>query len=578
MNGQNGINTARTERSIRLAMAQVFDATAKKVLEETNDTLSKTSWDKVLTSSIFDSKKEENAGKPVRIVGTISSITDPSPYQLDDDERITVCGITLRDKFGEEIECLKFSLDQFPNIYTYFENHRTSVFCGSIVSIIDANGSSYKFVLNKITDKVTAEDLIILRKEGGDRIAEIFKQHSRTAGGIVKYIKSVLVNELHIKGLDQAKHLDKCIDFMIYQSLSAGSDQTKSMKLHSLVIGAPGVGKKLLTITAKVLNPVFEEIAGLDGKVTLAGLIGDVRSKDGRKYSNPGYFALASSGVVSIQDFHTVSGNDRRRVLGAFSKVMEDGEVIDSTSARFTHEAVTSIHLDMNRLSQVNKGKKYDPFSDIEIPSNIISRFDFIMDIPRDADRQTEVAYAINTGTSILNTYGRPTQEPQWERDLKRIIAYIRTYWYQVEIDSSLNRYINSKIKEIADANDNPTDTFTDSITRLAISVGKYVKAITGANLRNKATIEDVDLAFYFIKEKLKFLSTVEHVIVPELLSRKERRLKFISGNFKGSTFTAKEVLESVQSKFDSNAAIATVYRDLAEIAEKRGQGSYYIS
>ena len=74
---------------------------------------------------------------------------------------------------------------------------------------------------------------------------------------------------------------------------------------------------------------------------------------------------------------------------------------IDSTSARTRHEAVTSIHLDMNRYSQVYKGKEYDAYSDIDIPANIISRFDFIMDIPPDLNRQFQVAYDITKGRII---------------------------------------------------------------------------------------------------------------------------------------------------------------------------------
>ena len=570
-----------TERKIdvKVAMLQTDDLSARRALWDTDDELSSTNWSNVFTTSIFQCKSEKSTGQPVRIVASIYSITDSHPINIDkQNKRVTVCGITLQDKYGEEIECFKFPVDSFPNIFKHFEKHVYCVFCGTVISIIEEKNATYKFFLKSIIDRVTAEDLIMPRPTGGERIAEIFKQNAQSSGGIVRWIKSTLVRELDIRALNEAAELDKCIDFMIYQSFSAGRDQNKSMKLHSLVIGSPGVGKKLLTIIAKVLNPAFQEVAALDGKVTLAGLIGDVKSKNGRRISNPGYFAKASPGVLSIQDFHNVTGTDRKKIMGVLSKVMEDGEVIDSTSARWTHEAVTSIHLDMNRLSQVNQGKQYNPYEDVDIPSNIISRFDYIIDIPRDSERQSDVAYAINTGRNILNTYGKPVLEPQWERDLKRIVAFIRSGFYKVVIDSEINEYINSKVKDILDANSNPSDILTDSITRLAVSVGKYVKAIASAHLRINVTAEDVDLAFDFIIDKLNFLSSVEVVDVPIMTSRKKQRQQFIREEFGGQNVKIKDILVAVQTKFGKSAKQATVYRDVSEIGEKMEHGFYLIS
>jgi len=63
---------------------------------------------------------------------------------------------------------------------------------------------------------------------------------------------------------------------------------------------------------------------------------------------------------------------------------MEDGKAIDSTSARKEHEALTSIHLDMNKVSDlfpksVPSGKDImiSRLDDIKIPMNVLSRFDY---------------------------------------------------------------------------------------------------------------------------------------------------------------------------------------------------------
>jgi len=80
------------------------------------------------------------------------------------------------------------------------------------------------------------------------------------------------------------------------------------MKLHSLVIGAPGSGKKIPTNIARILNPVSQEVSAADGKVTLAGMIGNVITRDNKRISNPGYLSLASGGVLCIQDFTKLKG------------------------------------------------------------------------------------------------------------------------------------------------------------------------------------------------------------------------------------------------------------------------------
>lgn len=72
--------------------------------------------------------------------------------------------------------------------------------------------------------------------------------------------------------------------------------------------------------------------------------------------------AKASSGVLCIQDFHEVK-EKRGLIFALLAKMMEDGEVIDSASARWIHEAITSIHLDMNKYSQVNPTLQLDPFA-----------------------------------------------------------------------------------------------------------------------------------------------------------------------------------------------------------------------
>lgn len=51
----------------------------------------------------------------------------------------------------------------------------------------------------------------------------------------------------------------EAVDFIIMQSLSGGFIGKSNGRLHSCIIGAPGIGKGQLVEIIKLLNPVFEE-------------------------------------------------------------------------------------------------------------------------------------------------------------------------------------------------------------------------------------------------------------------------------------------------------------------------------
>jgi DNA replicative helicase MCM subunit Mcm2 (Cdc46/Mcm family) len=234
----------------------------------------------------------------------------------------------------------------------------------------------------------------------------------------------------------------------------------------------------------------------------------------------------------------------------------------------------------MNRYSQINPGINYDAYTDIDIPTNILSRFDFIMDIPANLKRQSQVAYEISKGKKIISSLNRRVIENKWERELKRMVAHIRTYFYDVEISKEINGYIREKTKNIAEKNKNSA-LLSDMITRLAISVQRYVKAIASSRLSLKAKKEDVDLAFGFIEEKLKFLSSFEHVSVPTAITKKKpgknERLILLKNHFKGQEVTIDLVREYLKNETGFEYAERNVVRDLDQIGRKVKVKTYKI-
>lgn len=574
---------------IAVAKAEIEDPIARAKLNKIGTSLKSTDWDSIFTNWIFEIKSEEFVGKPVKIVATIGSIKDPEPVEIDDQgTRATAYSITLQDHRGFSIECLPLPHRSFKEIIEQsFVRRSYLVLCGTVLSVM-GKSSGYYFYVQEILTTVTPEDMIYVRPEDGDRVAKKFLTMTRS-GTLLSAIKKTIVDELGIKGLDTAEELSKCLNFMILQSFSHGKDKntSTSMKLHSLVIGPPGVGKKLLTLTAKILNPITEEVASTAGKITMAGLVGNVTQKGNRRISNPGYMARASSGVICIQDFHAVKQPIRGEIFALLSKVMEDGEAIDSTSVHQIHEAITSIHLDTNKYSQVNPTRKLDPFSDINVPISILSRFDFIIDIPSDRKERWQVASEIIKDTKVLESYGTPSLESEWQRDLRRIVAYVRTYFRKAIISDDVRNYIQDKIDMLESENKvmfKDPNILDDIITRLVISVFKYVKAIASARLRIPPTVlkEDVDLAFEFIQEKLAFLAQLEPFAVPDFKKEdrpptKEERWGLIYKTFKGQEVGVKIVFECVKSQTGYEVSPKTITRDLNEHARKTGRGRWRI-
>ncbi|MDZ7762976.1 MAG: hypothetical protein U5K00_00920 [Melioribacteraceae bacterium] len=173
-----------------------------------------------------------------------------------------------------------------------------------------------------------------------------------------------------------------CLDYSVIQAVSHGlsSNGIYSNKLHSLRIGPPASGKKLISRAVSYLNR-GKKVSSTNSKITPAGLIGRVGRRNGNVISEPGIIPISNGGAVCFEDFHEAM-RYKNEISSILSAVMEDGKVEDSTSAMKTHHSATSIHVDMNRLSQVIPESKQSKFSDLSIPVNILSRFDFIMEIP----------------------------------------------------------------------------------------------------------------------------------------------------------------------------------------------------
>ncbi len=75
--------------SLDLALKSLPDPVAQQQLEKFKNNISEIDLSNISAQSIFDIKNENFVGKPVKIIATITSLSDPMPYELPDN---IVCG------------------------------------------------------------------------------------------------------------------------------------------------------------------------------------------------------------------------------------------------------------------------------------------------------------------------------------------------------------------------------------------------------------------------------------------------------------------------------------------------------
>jgi hypothetical protein len=519
-------------------------------------------WHEVFSSSIQKALRQEYY-TPVKVIGWIGSITDPipiTPRNAIQESQLNLRGLEIKivDSDRSELKTLIAPVAGFDiDLYELKKQNHRIIFCGAIVPVDTKRGPETRLFLWKVFPSYTAEDLIGVDEE--DDPATLRRSYEKAGNrpyGVFNYIRRELIDRSGIKGVNEFPELGKCIDVMIYQAFSDGMNDAPrySNKIHTLVIGPPGIGKKFLVDIARALNPVFNQATSVGGKISVAGLVGTAvgtRSTGNTRISQPGYLPLSSGGVLALSDFHQLKGN-RETVLAALSEAMEDGIATDSTIARTRHQAETSLHLDLNRTVDVNPSRTVDTYSDVNIPYNIISRFDFIIDLPGDLERRLKpIEEAFSERTVLSSSRGRE-QGPRWQRELQRLVADMRSQWRKVGIPREVNEYALERVKRefgLVEGHITTLDqrVLESNIPRTARSVHKFIKAIACANHSLTATREDVDRAFDFIREKITFLSTYREDNVSPIDPRKRHiqdRSEKILAAFGNREFTTGQVID----------------------------------
>lgn len=516
--------------------------------------------------------EEKNVGLPVKIIGNIRMISDAFPITITNG-RLSAAELVISDLEGMEIRCLTSLNSKIQKLRDDFSWGKTYSFKGCLISVSSQKTSGYYFYLKEFTDEISPLDLENIGDDETDKILKRINEIKSDGKSIREFIKNELVHELKIKGLDKAPELDSCLDYSIIQSVSHGlsANGIYSNKLHSLIIGPPASGKKLISRAVSYLNR-GKKVSSTNSKITPAGLIGRVSRRNGYVTSEPGIIPISNGGAVCFEDFHEAM-RYKNEISSILSAVMEDGKVEDSTSAMKTHLSATAIHVDMNRLSQVLPESRQSKFSDLSIPVNILSRFDFIVEIPPNAERQKEIVLDMARGEKFLSTEMNLQESKSNQKEIRKIIALLKSEFKTVKISADVSDFIEKKLTKIFDDNEKYAflqQHFPSMLTRLEISIEKMAKSIAALEMRDHVIIDDIDLVFEFIHRKLNFLSKLEIMEIDNTSQKTdEKRRNMIIKEFSGKEITLEDASELLQKDEYERPNERTIRRDLEYLCKE---------
>jgi len=378
-----------------------------------------------------------------------------------------------------------------------------------------------------------------------------------------------VIDVLHVEGLDDFPLLRSLLAFTVLQATSCDRVYNASGRLHAIVAGPPGQGKKLLGLAARVLNPVCCEIS--PAKVSPAGLVGASHCGAEGWTSRPGLLPRASGGVAVLQDAHGWRPSVVRDVAPILQELMEDGVVRDSVAAGRRRVANTALLVDLNRFAHVTRAASTGKEAAILQVRPVLSRADLLAELPPDARRSFDVGRRMCA--AVARSSPSIEDDPR-VRALRLVVAALRDRVDRIDLGPVQDLLLQA-YDQIADRNREviaKEPEAGDMPTRLVISLARYTSASARASARVAASAEDVNRAIEFLNLKLRFLEMLgpSAVDVPDAASWVARHA--------GETVRTQDVVEEYERETGSTVSERTVRRALNDIgARRRGRGVYLL-
>jgi hypothetical protein len=490
----------------------------KKALSKMEKGVGPATWAEATPARIQALRKAANLYRAFRVVGSICELRDPELVGVPDGQGAYVQAectcLKIVDPDGDSIFSLDIVGAEIDAIYDLrnagglieflvmplalpirLDRNRPDQHLGAgrqgfFVHILDVRESSsmLDFIGASAEERANAEGLL----------AELHERNVAPAD----FIFEQLVSQLHVVGLDEFTHLRDALRFAVTQSLSCGRVDHAPGRLHGMVIGPPGHGKKLVGLAARVLNPVCIELS--PSKVSAAGLVGASRRTEAGWVSQPGALPRAAHGVAVLQDAHGWDGALLRKLAPVIQELTEDGCVRDSVAGGTRRPAHTALLIDLNRTAQVTAGSGAPEAGLLRIRP-VLSRFDLILEIPEDANRIWNVAGKLYG--SIRGSFADLDHQP-WVRELRLLVALLRDRNPLVDLDPVRDTMtaVHNNLQAANSADFDITPEAGDIPTRLAITFARLVSAIARGRDADVASPSDIDVATVFLNYKLGFL------------------------------------------------------------------------
>lgn len=578
----------RTKANSKLDDKALFKL-VEKVIEKMKRGVGPATWEGAAPVKISSLRKAKSLYQPFRIVGSISELRDPELLQVPDGAGgfkpseatcMKISGIDndsiwSLDVVGAEIDAI-LDLRRLGGLIEFLcmpvdlpvrlDHARPDQGIGQgrrtfFVHVLDARQSTSMLDLlgASAQERIQAADLLARLQESGEAPLD--------------YLFERVVKKLNIVGLDEFKELRDALRFAVLQSLSTGRVDHAPGRLHGLVIGPPGQGKKLVGMVARVLSPVCIELSPT--KVSAAGLVGaSVRSASGW-LSHPGALPKAAHGVAVLQDAHGWEGADLRRLAPILQELMEDGLVRDSVAGGEPRAAPTALLVDLNRTAQVGLvGAQEAGLLRIR---PLLSRIDCILEFPEDAHRSWTVARKLYGSMGG----GADLDHQPWVRKLRLLVALLRDTNPDVDLDPvrDLMVAVHDEVYSSNEAKFGDMPEASDIPARLAISFCRFVAAAARGRNSDVAEPIDVDIATTFINHKLEFLK-VKGTSYPTSVTGEttgEARDEWFA-RYAGREVRSQDLVKQYKEQTGQGISERTARRHLKRLGGRRtGRGLYML-
>jgi hypothetical protein len=501
---------------------------ARAVLDQMHVAAGPVDWADAEPLTVGNARWIEHVRRPVRVVGRVAELQDPTvtsiPRPQGGVEHVEMTTAKIVGTDGEQLRMLEVvGRDLIEKVQAAHRSGRLHEFLGLVVIVPaavstkaddSASVGHFYFVPFDVREAANALDLLgASPRERADARALLGKLRS-TRVAPHAFLFEQLTSNLGVVGLDQATHLVEGIDAVILQAMSTGTVGNAPARIHAMLIGPPGVGKKIVGLCARVLNPVSQEASA--SKITAAGLIGASHlTEDGWK-STPGLLPLAAHGVLVMQDAQGLRGAKLEQLAPILQELIEDGEVRDSVAGGRKRYAPTSTLIDLNRTSHVHVGGARDT-KEVAILGvlPLLSREDVILEIPVGPEHAWALGELMYKG--LRQGISAALEEQPWVRPLRLLVALLRDEHALIDttkvvpLMEAAHRQLRAENGDFIEAS--PTEASALPV-RLAVSFTRLVIASARAHDRGDATEADVDRAAVFVRRKLDFMRRTARLTV----------------------------------------------------------------